>query len=298
MNTTPRGLYLKLTLVALLWGGIYIAGRQLAATLPVMVAAALRYAVAAVALLVFMFWREGRVPRLDAWQWRRVALLGATGVFAYSGFFFAALAQIPASRVALIIATNPAWTALGAWLLMRARLRPLQGVGVALALAGSAVVISGGSLAGLGDRVSVGDAMSLAAAISWAAYTLLGRDLLVRGAEPPSPLAVTALAAAVGGVALVLASLPQWPLVRLEALNWGAAVAALYVGVFGTALAFVWYYDAVRAIGAARTAVFNNLVPVCAVLLAALLLAEPIEAPMVLGGLVTIAGVWLTNKES
>lgn len=298
LSPAPRGLYLKLVLVALLWGGTYIAGRQLAATLPFMVAAALRYAVAAVALLGFLLWREGRLPRLDAWQWRRVAALGASGVFAYSAFFFAALGQIPASRAALIMATNPAWTALGAWLLMGARLRPVQGLGMTLALAGTWIVISGGSLASLAAHIGAGEALSLAAALSWAAYTLLGRGLLVRGAAPPSPLAATALAAAVGGVALVAASLLQAPQIQWAALAWPDAAAALYLGVLATALAFVWYYDAVKAIGAARTAVFNNLVPVCAVLLAALLLAEPLDAPMLLGGLVTIAGVWLTNKEA
>jgi len=298
MPAARSALYLKLVAVAGLWGGTYIAGRQLADSLPFLVAAALRYGVAALALLALLLWTEGRLPRLERWQWRRVVLLGATGVFAYSAFFFAALGQIPASRAALIMATNPAWTALAAWAFFGARLRPVQALGVAVALCGTWIVISRGQLGALAGAVSAGDALSLAAAFSWTAYTLWGRRLLAAGEQPPSTLAATTLAACVGGGALLLASSWQWPHADFAALGWADVAAALYLGVPATALAFVWYYDGVKALGAARTAVFNNLVPACAVGLAALLLAEPIETSMLVGGLVTIAGVWLTNKEA
>lgn len=62
------------------------------------------------------------------------------------------------------------------------------------------------------------------------------------------------------------------------------------MGSFGTAVACVWFHEGVKALGAARAAVFTNLVPVFGVLLAVLLLGEPLLASMVVGGLVTLAG--------
>lgn len=292
-----RGLYAKLLAVALLWGGTYIAGRQLAHTLPFLVASALRYGVAALTLLALLFWIEGRLPRLSRWQWGRVALLGATGVFAYSAFFFAALGMIPASRAALIMATNPAWIALGAALFMGARLRPRQVAGIAIAVAGTWIVITRGEVAALAGAVGAGELLSLGAAFSWTAYTLIGRGLFAAGAAPSS-LAATTLAALIGGAGLLLAAPLQWSQVEWGGLGWADAWAGLYMGVLATALAFVWFYDGVKAIGAARAAVFNNLVPAFAVLLAALLLGEAVEPSMVVGGIVTITGVWLTNKEA
>ena len=60
-------------------------------------------------------------------------------------------------------------------------------------------------------------------------------------------------------------------------------------------MGFVWYAQGLQRLGAARTAVFNNLVPVFGVLLGTLLLDEVLLASMVVGGLVALAGVSLTN---
>ncbi|MGZ3253030.1 MAG: EamA family transporter [Burkholderiaceae bacterium] len=60
-------------------------------------------------------------------------------------------------------------------------------------------------------------------------------------------------------------------------------------------IAFVWYYEGVKAIGPTRTAVFNNLVPVFGIVFGALLLHEPILISMVIGGALVITGVTLTN---
>ena len=69
-----------------------------------------------------------------------------------------------------------------------------------------------------------------------------------------------------------------------------------FVGVFGSALAFVWFYEGVRALGPARAAVFINLVPVAAIALGVLLLGEPLELSMLVGGALVIGGIWLINR--
>jgi drug/metabolite transporter (DMT)-like permease len=112
-----------------------------------------------------------------------------------------------------------------------------------------------------------------------------------------SPLAITAYACAFG--LLLLASvavfeLPQVQWSRLGALD---VIAIVYLGLAGTALSFVWFYEGVNRLGAARASVFGNLVPVFGVALAMLVLGEPLFASMVVGGLVVVAGVSLTNLE-
>jgi drug/metabolite transporter (DMT)-like permease len=68
-----------------------------------------------------------------------------------------------------------------------------------------------------------------------------------------------------------------------------------FLGAGGTALAFVWYAQGLQVLGAARTSVFNNLVPVFGVTFGAVLLGEPILPSMIIGGVVALAGVSLTN---
>ena len=69
-----------------------------------------------------------------------------------------------------------------------------------------------------------------------------------------------------------------------------------YLAVFGTALAFVWYYRGVHSIGAARAAQFINLVPVSGVFFGAVLLHEPLTASLLTGGTLVLGGLWLTNR--
>ena len=102
-SASNAGLYARLALTALFWGASFIAGRSLAQELPPFVAAAARYVVASAALVAYLWFREGRLPRPSGWQWWGLCALGATGVFAYNACFFNALAELPASRAALII---------------------------------------------------------------------------------------------------------------------------------------------------------------------------------------------------
>jgi drug/metabolite transporter (DMT)-like permease len=81
-------------------------------------------------------------------------------------------------------------------------------------------------------------------------------------------------------------------------LGWANLGAMAYLGVVGTAVAFVWYYQGVRAIGPTRSAVFNNLVPIFGMTSGVLVLGEPLHASMVVGGLVALAGVTLVNLPS
>ena len=72
----------------------------------------------------------------------------------------------------------------------------------------------------------------------------------------------------------------------------------IFLAVGGTALGFTWFADGVKRIGAARASVFVNLVPVFAVLQAAVLLDERLGLAVLGGGLLVIAGVWLTTNFS
>ncbi|MCU6434820.1 DMT family transporter [Undibacterium sp. Jales W-56] len=292
----PLSTYLKLICVALFWGGTFIAGKMVALQIPHLIAATGRFLVAS-GLLLLLAWRvEGGLPKLSRAQLHATFALGATGIFLYNICFFSALARMPAGRSALFVALNPIVTALALALLFGERLGARKWLGIAIAFVGAAIVITRGDLAGalhdVSQSVGAGELFMLCAVCAWAAYTIIGRHAL----KGLSPIAATTYASLWGLMLLTGGSLAEIREVDWNQFTWQVLAAIAYLGAFGTVIGFVWYYEGVKAIGPARTAVFNNLVPVFGISLGSLVLGEPILISMVIGGLLVITGVSLTNK--
>lgn len=283
----------RLLAVPAIWGGTFVAGKIVVGTLTPLMGSFARYVVACVALVIAAFVLEGGLPRLSGRQWAATFVLGLFGVFAYNLFFMGALAKLPASRAALIIALNPAITIAISAVVLKERLGTRRWLGVAVALLGVAIVVSRGDFASFtGGGVGLGELLMFAAVTSWALYTILGRKVL----GGLSPLAATNYAALWGTLLLGLVAAPAFDTLHPTQFDWQMVVSLLYLGVFGTAIAFVWYYMSVKKVGASTTSVFNNLVPVFGVAISVLLLDEPLLVSMLVGGAVTIAGVLMVSR--
>jgi drug/metabolite transporter (DMT)-like permease len=123
-------------------------------------------------------------------------------------------------------------------------------------------------------------------------YTLVGKRVLAH----LSPLATTTYACAIGATALFPFALQDGLVQDLQQITPVTVWSLLYLGFFGSALGFNWYYKGVHAIGAAKAAIFINLVPISAIALAWLILREPINASLLIGGGLVITGVFCTNR--
>ena len=286
-------IYLKLVGAAVIWGGTFIAGRLLAQEVGAFSAAFLRFAIASLGLLGLSYWIERGWPALKWSQWQLVLWLGLTGVFAYNVLFFLGLKTVPASRAALIVASNPIAIALLAAMIFQEKLTRLKIMGIGLSISGAAIVISKGNpLSLLTTGVSQGDLFLLGGLACWAAYTLLGKQTV----RVMTPLAATTYTCWVGTIALFPLALTEGLLSHLHQYSASAWGSVAYLGIFGTVMAFMWYSEGIQAIGAARAAIFINLVPPSAILLAAMLLHEPITPTLLLGGSLVITGIVCTNR--
>ncbi|MGB5254085.1 MAG: DMT family transporter, partial [Sedimenticolaceae bacterium] len=170
-----------------------------------------------------------------------------------------------------------------------------RGLGIALSVAGAMIVIGRGDIFGLlAGQVGTGELLLLGCVVSWVAYTLIGRRVL-RGL---SPLVAVSYASVVGTVLLGLVTLSQGGIGLAAMQDLQVWLNIAYLAVFGTVLAFVWFYKGVQALGASRAAQFINLVPVSGVCLGAWLLDEPVTWSLLSGGLLVLLGLWLTNRPS
>ena len=290
-------LYVKLTLVPLIWGGAFICGRVLALEMPPASAALWRYVLASLALLLAHRWLQGPLPRLSPRQALGLVLMGATGVAAYNLCFMIGMQTVSASRAALIVNLNPALTALGAAILFGEKLTGQRISGAIVAVIGAAVVIGHGDpMMILTGQISSADVLIFGCTLAWTAYTLIGKRVL----QGLAPLSVTTYAALSGTLLLALAALLMpaplangWMPPAASGVAW---LSIVFLAVPGTAIAFVWFSQGVRDLGPARASVFINLTPVFAVALAFLLLNERLEWSMLTGGALVVAGLWLTNR--
>lgn len=295
MTATPAT-YAKLIGAMFMWGGTWIAGRIVAQELPApMLAAAFRFLLAGMALAGFALLTEGGIPRLSGGrEWGVVTGLAATGIFLYALCFFYGLKYIPAGRGALVVALNPVVVALAAWFVGQERMTPVKFAGVAVALAGCLTVIGNGDpLALLSGAIGLGEWLIVGCVLCWTAYTFIGRS----ATKTLTPLAATLYASLLGALFLGVTALAQGG-IELGEWSWRVWASVAFLALGGTALGFTWFADGVRVMGAARASSFINLVPVFAVLQAAVLLGERLALAVLAGGALVIAGVWLTTYYS
>jgi drug/metabolite transporter (DMT)-like permease len=166
-------------------------------------------------------------------------------------------------------------------------------IGVLLALIGVAVELGDGNpLKLLTGPIGYGEAAMFGCVLAWSAYTLLGKRIMGEGM---SPLAATTCAAITGTALLFLACAVTGNL-ALPHATWKGWLSLAYMGVLGTAIAYIWFFDGVKVIGPARSAVFINLVPVVAITLGVLLLGEKLDVAMVGGAALVVGGVFIINR--
>jgi len=287
-------IYLKLVASVTLWGGTWVAGRYLAGHFSPFPAAFLRFTLASAFLFFLACRTEGRLPRLTRQNALPLALLGLTGIFFYNSFFFAGLQTVEAGRASLITASIPAMVSLCSGLFFKEAFPAGKILGVLLSFAGVAVIVSRGDFPALFSHgLSTGDLFIFGCVLSWTAYTLIGKHVM----GSVSPLSSVAWSCILGDIFLLVPALSSGLVQETAAASLTDWACLLYLSILATGYAFTWYYQGIQAIGPSRAGVFINIVPITTVLLAFLILGEPLSPSLATGGALVMAGVWLTNKK-
>jgi len=291
------GPHLRLIGMAVLWGASWPAGRIIAQSMPPLAGACLRFLLAALVLIPWLYWAGG-MQQLRTWpaqRWLGMTAAGATGVFGYAAFFLSGLQHLPAGKAALVITLNPVMTLLMAVWLFKEHLNTIIVVGMAMAFVGAIVVLSHGRpMDILQGAMGVGELLILGCVICWVLYTLIGRWMLT-GVDA---LSTTAVTSTIGALLLLVASLlVEGPEAFSAAVHSGSTAwtALLFLAFGATALAYAWYFDGVKALGAGAASGYITLVPLFGVLISAFLLGEIVDTPMLFGGALAIVGTAVMN---
>ena len=288
-------IYIKLLFTTLFWGGTFVAGKVVSQNVGPFSIAFQRFAIASIFLILLTLRIEGKLPALKKFQILPVILLGMTGIFTYNVMFFKGLKIIEASRASLIIATCPVFITIFSAIFLKEKINLIKGLGIIISVSGAIIVISKGNIGqifrtGLGR----GELYIFCCVLSWATYSLIGKVLM----KSLSPLASVSYSAIVGAVALFIPACFEGVLQNFShqsLLDWSCIG---YLGIFGTVIGFVWYYQGVQHLGPTKAGLFINFVPIFAILSAFIILRELITVSLVVGTVLVISGVYLTNKPS
>lgn len=277
--------YLLVTVSALFWGTNFVLAGPVMVDLPPLWAAALRFLIGSVLMLGLAGWRRENLVAQARRHAPSYALLGTVGIAGFNLLFFFALQHTSPTNAALIMATNPLLTTVLAALILGERASARQLAALPLALLGVVVVITGGDIQQLSSmHVASGDLLMLGADLAWAFYNVLGRRYMPAG----SALTNTTLTMLAGAVVLFAVAGASHEVLTLPGARAGTALLTMAIG--GTVLAYLFWTTGIARLGAGRTSLFLNLVPVFAMLAETVTGILP-SLPQLVGGALVICGV-------
>lgn len=281
---------ISLILAAVFWGANYAATKFAALSIPPVSIVAVRFLVAGFLMYVVLrvLEPESRLTRKDLLP---MAGLGCLGVAVGQTTFTFGVSMTSAANTGFIFATAPVWGLLFGFALGLERPTWRGTSGVGLSILGVGVIFYEGL--GLEGASLFGDLLVLLAAMGFGAYTVLSMRLLGRH----SPLAVATYPILFGGPLVLLLSVPSFTGFGWEGVGVGAWAAVAFSAVFATAFAFSAWQRGVSRIGANRVLVYQYLISLTGVASGVVFFGEVLGAEKIVGGAVTLAGVYLARRQ-
>lgn len=273
------------TATALIWGFSFLSIKVAVEVIPPMSLGLARFVIATALLATFLAFARRR-PRLE---FRDLPLMAGAGLVGVTLYFLGennGVLRLSASESSIIIGTIPVITILADRAFCRARLSPAQGAGATLSALGVGVMVAESLRISLDP---IGYLYMAVAAVSWVAYAFMTRPLFKRYDR----LEITfwqSLFGAIGFVPFALAESVPW-----EAITPIVTFNVLYLGVFCSALGYLFYVIGLDVLGAGVSSVFINLVPVVSVAASFFILGERLSAVQLAGGAVAVVGVYLAS---
>jgi len=283
-------IFLMLSLVVLFWGSSYTLLKVGLEDLSPINLAFLRFLLALPLFAVVSYLQDKRVLDKSILQdWKPLAVLGLTGVTLYHTFQNIGLRFTTASNSSLIISANPVFIALLSHFHLKEKMAWKRVLGIGLAFFGIILIIGPLRLA-FNPVGTIGDLLSLSAALSWAICSVLGKKILSRyGAQ-----SVTVLSMIFGTLFLIpILLVTEKPAIPTSIWLWSLL---LILSLLCSGVAYLFWYKALEEVPPTQAGVFLFFIPVISVSIAHLVLSEPLDVSFVVGAIFVMLGITLTLR--
>jgi drug/metabolite transporter (DMT)-like permease len=284
--------YLLLILTTLFWSGNFVLSRGMHSEIPPFALSFWRWAVALLILACFGLRHLLAQRKLAISHRNFIIIQGIVGVAGFNSLVYMAMQTTTAINAVLVNSCIPVIIVLISWAMFNDRLSLRQCLGVAISLSGVLLIISHGKLSTLLQlQFNRGDILVFIAAVLWAFYSANLKRY---------PIGLHPLAYQTGIVIVGLAIL--LPLYLLEistgktmTVSMGSIVTILYVAIFASVLAFIFWNRAISILGANMAGPFIHLMPVFSTILAVIFLGETLTPNHIKAILLIFGGIFMTT---
>lgn len=282
--------FIALGLVSFFWGTTWIASKEGVRHMPALQLAGIRQLLGGLLYLGF-FMSKGRVwPRGK--EWWPILTLSFLNFMLSNALSTWGVKYISAGLGSIIGATFPLWMVVIGLFSNKRAISPKAILGFILGFAGICVIFYEHLNDFLNTSFLFGIALSLAATWSWAFGTIYTK----KNARAFNPYFSFGLQMVISGTVIILVCEPTNLSIPLTEIPWQSWAAIGYLVVFSSVLTFIAYLYALQHLSAEQTSVYAYINPVVAVGLGAILFGEKVTVFIVLGGLITLLGVYLINR--
>lgn len=288
-------IYLEAFIAVVIWGAGFVFTKIALIDFSPVQIVFVRFGIGVLILGLTVFVRgEFRLPKPnEVWY---LALTGFIGVTFHQWLQATGLQTAQATVTAWIVATIPIFTMILGVLFLKEKSTILSVVGTFLSAIGVLLVVSKGDLFSIisGSFGTYGDKLIMISALNWAVFSILSRSGLRKFPPALMMFYVMFFGWLMSGI---------WFYAAGESFNfnipWAApsVLSLLVLGIFGSGVAYITWYDALKEIPVSQLSVFIYIEPIITMALAVVMLNETINTATILGGIFTVVGIILVNRK-
>lgn len=284
--------YLLLVLTTLFWSGNFVISRGMHADIPPLTLSFWRWMTAFLILTLFAVKHLWAERELAAKHYRYILIQGLLGVAGFNTFVYLAMQTTTAINAVLVNSCIPVLIAVCSWVLYREMMTPRQCLGVFVSLCGVVLIIARGDLNHLlAVSFNRGDLLMLVAAFIWGLYSAR----LKRYPQGFHPLAYQSAIVIVGLLVLLPLYIFELMSGKVMAVTPASVSTIVYVALFASILAYIFWSRAIREVGANKAGPFIHLMPVFSTILAVIFLGEQIHSYHIQGIVMIFIGITMTT---
>lgn len=301
-SNTKNNIYIGIglaILATLIWSGNFVVARGVFKQIPPISLAFFRWLTASLLLAPFAMQRFAEGQKIVKKKFSYLFWTSLTGIALFNTFVYIAGHYSTAINMALIGTTSsPIIATVLAAVFLKERIGWLRILGIIVCITGILVLISKGSWQALKSfQFSIGDGWILLAALMFAIYNTLAKKKPVEISPVNFLFTIFALGTLVLFPFFIAENRQLLIITRTAVIDWNVSLVLniLYLGLGTSVISFLCWNAAIARLGAARTALFGNLIPIFSSLEAVIFLGEKITPVHYISGLLVIGGLLLAN---